>query len=194
MRRSLITLTTAIAIAVTFAATARAQSVATKPGFELIVPSGAVLPTGSQGDSIKRGNMTAVQLSYGVRPALVVTGTFGWSRTRPLGLGSDARLHIFGYDLGAEIRAPRRSTDRRLNFKPFAGIGAGARTYNYRHVDSATTHDVAAYASAGAEIGMGRVRLRLEARDYVTGKGLDQSAGGRKNDVALLAGVRLALR
>lgn len=195
MHRSVTTLTTAIAITLSLAAAAGAQSLDKKPGFELIVPSGAVLPTGAQGDSIKRGNMTAAQVSYGLRPALVITGTLGWARTRPVAMHTDARLHMITYDMGAEFRMPRRTTDRPVNLKPFVGIGAGGRTYNYRHVDAATSHDLAAYVGAGAELGLGRVRLRLEARDYISGKGVAHAAdSARKNDVAVMAGLRLGLR
>lgn len=196
MRKAILILTTTLAMTFTTAALARAQSSTPKtPGFELVVPSGTVVPTGTHRDTIKRGNLTAMQVSYGLRPDLVLTGMFGWARTRPIGLGSDARLDMLSYDIGAEYRLPRRSTDTRVNFKPFAGLGAGARTYNYRHIDVATTHDMAAYVSAGAEVGLGRVRLRLEARDYVSGSGLAHSSDRNpKNDIAVLAGLRLAFR
>jgi hypothetical protein len=195
MRRLIPTLITATAITLTVAAAAHAQPTLKKPGFEFVVPTGSVVPTGAQSDSIKRGNLTALQASYGIRPDLVLTSTFGWARTRSIGSAGDARLDMFTYDIGAEYRLARRSTDKRVNLKPFAGAGAGARTYNYRHVDTATTHDIAAYVSAGAEIGVARVRLRLEARDYITASGLAHSGDAkRKNDVAFLAGLRLALR
>jgi len=108
------------------------SSVATKPGFELLVPSGTAVPTGAQEDDVKRGNLTAVQLSYGMRPDLVLTSTVGWARPTPLGLGPDAKLDLFTYDAGVEYRLPRRTGDRRINFKPFTGAGIGARTHSYR--------------------------------------------------------------
>ncbi len=100
-------------------------------------------------------------------------------------MGGEAKLDRFSYDIGGECRLPRMRTDAPVNVKPFIGIGAGARTSNFRNVDAATTTHAAAYASAGAEVGLGRVRLRLEARDYVTKRG---------SDVAILAGLRLVLR
>jgi len=45
-----------------------------------------------------------MQLSYGLRPNLVLTGTVGWARTRPVGIGNDARLDMFTYDAGVEYR------------------------------------------------------------------------------------------
>lgn len=159
------------------------------------MPTGTINPTGPQGDDIKRASLTAVQLSYGLRPDLVLASTLGWARTRPLGLGTDARLDMFTYDVGAEFRIPRRVGDGRVNFKPFTGIGVGARSYNYRHIDAATTHNLAAYASAGGEVALSKVRVRLEVRDYMTWM---NPAGAldsvRRNDVAFMAGLRLGVR
>jgi hypothetical protein len=179
----------------TAAGLAHAQSsVATKPGFELLVPSGTVVPTGAQEDDVKRANLTAVQLSYGLRPDLVLTSTVGWARTTPLGLGPQAKLDLFTYDAGVEYRLPRRSGDRRINFKPFTGVGIGARSHSYRHADVATTHNLATYASVGGELGLSRVRVRLEVRDYLTWvTPFGTSGTTRRNDVAVLAGLRLAL-
>lgn len=171
------------------------SSVATKPGFELLVPSGTVVPTGAQDDDVKRGNLTAVQLSYGLRPDLVLTSTVGWARTTPLRLGPEAKLDLFTYDAGVEYRLPRRSADRRINFKPFAGAGVGSRTHSYRNTDAATTHNLATYASVGGELGLSRVRVRLEVRDYLTWVARPgASSAARRNDIAALAGLRLALR
>lgn len=186
----------ALAVLPITAGVAHAQvSTATKPGFELLVPSGTVVPTGAQEDDVKRGNLTAVQLSYGLRPDLVVTTTAGWARTTPLGMGPQAKLDLFTYDAGIEYRRPRRSGDHRINLKPFTGAGLGARSHRYSHVDAATTHNLSTYAGAGAELGLYRVRVRVEVRDYltwVTPRGGADTA--RRNDIAVLAGLRIALR
>ncbi|MGE3508754.1 MAG: hypothetical protein AB7N65_07710 [Vicinamibacterales bacterium] len=196
MLKSVATVTLVFASLLSPASLAHAQtSAATKPGFELLVPSGRVVPTGAQEDDVTRANLTAVQLSYGVRPDLVVTSTVGWARTTPLGLGPQAKLDLFTYDAGIEYRLPRRSDDRRINFKPFTGIGIGARTLSYRHADVATTHNLATYASVGGELGVSRVRVRLEVRDYLTWvTPLGASVTSRRNDISVLAGLRLALR
>ena len=47
---------------------------------------------------------------------------------------------------------------------------------------------MAAYGGAGAELGYRRVRLRLEARDYVSGR------DGVRNDIVMLLGLRIASR
>lgn len=180
----------------TLSAPARAQTAgAMTPGFEVLVPSGTMPTTGAQDSERPRANMTALQLSFGLRPDIVLTSTVGWARVTPLGLGSEARLNQFTYDAGVEYRRPRRADDRRINFKPFVGAGLGARTHDYRHVDVATTHHLTTYASVGGELGLARVRVRLEVRDYLTwvaSRGRPDST--RRNDVAVLAGLRLALR
>ena len=173
------------------------QATPPKPArWELAVPTGAILPTGVQRDAIKRGNLSAVQLTYVVRPALAITSTFGWARSRDVATAGSPKLDVFTYDVGAEVRAPRWLSGKTVTFSPFAGVGAGGRSYNYRKLDVAATHNVAAYASAGGELGFRQVRLRLEARDYVTGfKPLDGVGGARTgNDIVVMAGLRLVSR
>ena len=196
MLKTVATVVNAVTIVLAVSGAAQAQSSApTKPGFEFVMPTGTINPTGAQGDDMKRANLTAVQLSYGLRPDLVLTSTVGWARTRAVGLGTDAKLDMFTYDVGAECRIPRRVGDRRFNFKPFTGIGVGARSYDFRNIDAATTHNLAAYASAGGEIALAKVRLRLEVRDYMTWVSpAGASDSVRRNDVAFMAGLRLGGR
>ena len=167
-----------------------------KPRWEFDLPTGPVVPTGAQRGAIKRGNLTAAQLSYVVRPDLAITATVGWARSRDIHSIGKSKLDVFTYDLGAEIRVPRWLAAHALTFSPFGGFGAGGRSYNYRHLDVDATHNVAAYISAGAEFGIWRVRLRLEVRDYVTG--FKPLGGGgtadARNDVVVMTGLRLGRR
>jgi hypothetical protein len=167
-----------------------------KPGWEFIVPSGAVVPTGAQRGAIKRGSLTAAQLSRVITPSFAVTATIGWARSRDVASAGDPKLDVFTYDVGAEMRAPRLIAGERMSFSPFAGVGAGGRSYNYRSLEVDATHNVAAYGSAGGELAIGRVRVRVEARDYVTGfKPLTgNGAADTRNDVALMAGLRIVSR
>lgn len=195
MLKPVATVALALVALLTVSGPARAQSTAITPGFEVLVPSGTVVPTGAQQDDVQRGNMTAIQFSYGLRPDLVLTSTVGWARTRPVGQTVDAKLDLFTYDAGVEYRLPRRRLDRRINFKPFTGVGLGARTHSYRHVDVATTNNLATYAAVGGELGLSRVRVRLEVRDYLTWvTPLGAADGTRRNDIAVLAGLRIGLR
>ena len=164
--------------------------------WELLVPSGAMLPTGAQRGAIKRGNLTAVQLSYVVHTNFAVTSTFGWARSRDIASDGDPKLDVFTYDVGAEARAPRLTAGKTMTFSSFAGAGVGGRSYNYRKLDVDATHNLSAYASAGAEFGIRRLRMRLEARDYVSGfKPLAGEGAARTgNDIVLMAGLRIVAR
>jgi len=164
--------------------------------WELIVPSGAMIPTGVQRDAVKRGNMNAVQLTYVAQPALAIVSTFGWARSKDVATAGAPKLDVFTYDIGGELRAPRWIASDAMSFSPFAGLGAGGRSYNYRKLDVDATHNLAAYASAGAELGMHRLRLRVEARDYVAGFKPLAGAGTSRtgNDVVVMVGLRLVSR
>jgi hypothetical protein len=80
-----------------------------------------------------------------------------------------------------------------VTFDAFAGIGAGARSYNYRKLDVGATHNVAGYGAVGGEIGVSRVGIRLEVRDYVSGfKPLIGGGVSRtRNDMVITAAVRI---
>ena len=195
--RAAVPIALAAAILVGGARAARAQAVPdTKTGFEFLVASGSLVPTGAQRDVIKRGNLSAAQLSYVVRPGVAITTTVGWARSRDLASAGAPKLDVFTYDVGAELRAKRWLWSARVTFSPFVGVGAGGRSYNYRSLNVDATHNLAAYGSAGGELGYRRVRLRLELRDYVTGfqplVGAGPTAG--RNDVALIAGLRFTGR
>ena len=194
--RSLLVATTVGTTLVATSALSAQTTSEQKPGWEFLVTSGAVVPTGAQRDAIKRGNLSAAQLSWVVRPALAMTATVGWARSRDVATVGNPKLDAFTYDVGAELRAPRWIAGDRITFSPFAGVGAGGRSYNYRSLDVDATHNLAAYGSAGGELGMRRVRLRVEARDYVSGfKSLDgQRAGRTGNDVVVMAGLRFVTR
>jgi hypothetical protein len=181
----------------TLASTLSAQTAAIQPAptqrhWELLVPSGALMPTGGQRDAIRSANMSAVQLSYVPKPAVAITSMFGWARSRDVATAGSPKLDVFTYDLGAELRAPRWKS----SITTFAGAGLGGRSYNYRKLDIGATHNLAAYASVGGEMGIRRLRLRLEARDYVSGFKPLAGAGASRtgNDVVVMAGLRLVSR
>jgi hypothetical protein len=175
--------------------TSAAQTSIAPPGrWELRLPSGALVSTGAQRGTIKDAELSAAQLSYAVRPRLAVTTTLGWARSRDIASEGDPKLDVFTYDVGAEARAPQWLDGERLTFSPFLGAGIGGRSYNYRGLDVDATHNVSAYGTVGGEAGLGRIRLRLEVRDYVAGfKPLDGSGlASTHNDVVVMFGVNLA--
>jgi hypothetical protein len=79
------------------------------------------------------------------------------------------KVDVSTYDLGAEARAPQWFAGRALTFNAFAGAGAGGRGYNYRDQDVDATRHISAYVAAGGEVGIRRMHVRVEFRDYVGG-------------------------
>jgi hypothetical protein len=173
---------------------ARAQNAPEPARWEFRVSSGALVPTGARQDEFSRGNFTAAQISYLVSPRVVVVGTAGWGRARGTAIGAP-KLDVFSYDVGTEIGPARPQAGRRLTFRPFVAAGAGGRSYNYRDLRIDATHDLTGYAGVGGEIGIRRVHLRLEARDYVGAfTPLDgEGQATTRNEVVVLAGVRFGL-
>ena len=162
-----------------------------RTGWEFRIPSGGLVSTGAQRGVVKDAHLTALQVSYAIRPSLAITSTVGWARSRDLASVNDPKLDVFTYDLGAEARGPELFTGRAVTLSPFVGAGAGARSYNYRKLDVDATHNVAAYGAVGGELGMGRFGLRLEVRDYVAGFKPLSGVGtaSTRNDVVIMAGV-----
>ncbi len=187
-------LTATIAAAtIALASTASAQLAPTSGrSWELLTSSGALVATGAQRDAIKDAPLSTLQLSYVIDSRIAVTSMVGWARSRDLAAANDPKLDVFTFDVGAELRADRMGSEEGVTFAPFVGAGAGSRSYNYRSLDVDATHNVAGYASLGGDVGMGRVHLRLEARDYVsgfkplTGAGTSQT----RNDVIAFVGLR----
>jgi hypothetical protein len=177
--------------------TSTAQTPAPQPRpWELRVTSGALVPTGYQRNSLKDAQLTAAQVSWLVRPSLAVTGTFAWARSRDLATVNAPKLDVFSSDLGVEARAGEWFGDRAVTFNPFVGFGAGARSYNYRKLDMDATHNLAGYGAIGGEVGIKRVGLRLEVRDYATSFRPLVGAGksDARNDLVITLGLRFKNR
>ena len=174
--------------------TAGAQApAAPRNSWELLFSSGALVPTGAQRHDIKDAALSTAQLSYVIRSRFALTTSLGWARSRDLGAVGEPKLDVFTYDVGVEARAPRSIAGDAMTFTPFAGVGAGSRSYNYRSLDVDATHNLAGYGAVGGELGRGRLHLRLEVRDYLAGFKPLAAAGpsGTRNDVVALVGLRL---
>ncbi len=196
-RRVALCITVAMASFLAVPQGAMAQSApAPKPSWEFLVASGTLIPTGAQRQDLQRANITAAQVAYVMRPHLAITGTFGWARSRDLASVARPSIDVFTYDVGAEARSNRWSAGRATTFSPFAGVGVGGRSYDYHSSNVDTTHNAAGYVSAGGEFGRGRVRLRLEVRDYLTGFKPFNGAGtgSVRNDVTAMIGLRITGR
>jgi hypothetical protein len=159
-------------------------------GFELRPYAGAFIPTGKQRDLLRDAVLVGGQASYRLNPNVAVTGTVGWSPSKDRITPGDQKLDVWQYDLGAELRAPSWVTSGALDFTPFVGLGAGARTYDYRDLDVDAKTNFAGYGVLGGELGFGRIGWRLEARDYVSQfKPFDGGDSKTRNDVTVATGL-----
>ena len=160
--------------------------------WEVRVPTGSFVPTGDQRDVLKSGSTTALQVSRVLNPAFAITGTVSWARSRVINSADAPKLDAFTSDLGVEYRPARWFAGGPVTLDAFAGAGAGMRSYNYRKLDIAATHNLAGYGAVGGELGMGRFGLRVEVRDYVAGFRSLTGAGaaGTRNDVVVTAALR----
>jgi hypothetical protein len=176
------------------AANASAQNMTThnSSGFEIRPYAGAFIPTGQQRDFLKDAVIVGGQASYRIVPQLALTGTLGWSPSKDRVTPGDQTLDVWQYDLGAELRAPSWLASGAWDFTPFAGLGAGARTYNYRDLDVNSKTNFAGFGTLGGELGFGRIGLRVEGRDYVSQfKPFTGGDSKTRNDVTVAAGLTL---
>ena len=191
MRATLVMLVAALLLVVT---TARAQYVPEVRPF-----LGAYVPTGSQRDELKNAVLVGGQLAIEVRRTVHLVGTLAYATPRPARneIGSD--VHMFQYDVGAEVFRvmPLSDVNAHWTFRPFVGAGLGARTHDFYDRKDLDAKPVwAGYGALGVEVQHETLALRFEARDYLTGfKGLlgDRAATAR-NDMMLAAGLVLHLR
>ena len=161
--------------------------------WEFRVTSGAFVPTGDLRNDLRDAQLTAAQLSWLVRPALAITGTFAWARSRDLRTVDRPKLDAFTSDIGIEVRPVEWFTGSAVTLRPFAGIGGGMRSYNYRKLDVAATNNLAAYGTVGGELAMGRVGLRMEVRDYASGFKplIGTGTSSTRNDLVATAALRV---
>jgi hypothetical protein len=155
---------------------------------------GVSVPTGVQRDLFKDAAMFGIQGAVEMKPSFHLIGTFGWIPTETKYAVARENVNIFQYDLGAEVSLVRRLGA--WEFKPFVGLGGGARTYVYKadQLDNKTC--AAGYGAVGAELQMGRAALRLEGRDNVFCfrspiAGVESKT---RNDVGLSLGVAYHIR
>ena len=187
------TLAAATAAVLTLAGAAGAQDAprSRREAFELRPFAGAFIPTGGQRDLLHDAFHVGAQASYSVAPSLAVVGTFGWSPSRARTARGDEGLDVLHYDAGVEGRAAAWLHGAGWDFTPFAGLGVGGRTYNYRDLDVDAQSKLAGYGALGGEFGFGRFGARVEARDYLSRSthGVGRRASGTRNDVTVAAGL-----
>jgi len=185
------------AMLLTLPLAARAQADTASPRrWELRITSGSLRPTGAQRQQLERGPLSSVQVSWLGRPSFAVTGTLGWAKSRDLVAIGSPGLNALAADLGVEARPRQWVVGQRVSLSPFVGVGAGARIYDYRSREASATRNVAAYAALGGEVGVRRLGLRVEIRQYVGGFAPMDGVGPTptRSDVMLLTSLRFNRR
>ena len=162
---------------------------------ELRPYAGALIPTGTARAYLKNALLAGGQVSVRILPQLAATGTFGWSPNNDRSFVGAPTLDVYQYDVGLEGRGAGWFEGDSWYVTPFVGLGGGGRTYDYRNLDLRTTTDVAGYGAVGADVGYGRIGLRVAGRDYISQFHPLNGVGPttNHNDVALGAGLTVRL-
>jgi hypothetical protein len=175
------------------AAVASAQDAGVRPEIRPFV--GMYIPTGDQRDLFDDAAMLGVQAALELRPSFHLLGTFGWAPGQTKYAVAKDNVQIFQYDVGMELNLVRPLGESWL-FKPFLGVGGGARTYLYEDDNLKNRTCAAGYGALGAELEFNRAAIRLEGRDNVFcfRSALPDIKSKTRNDVGLSLGLAYHFR
>jgi hypothetical protein len=181
----------------TFAARADAQRAPVATPFEIRPLVGAFVPTGAQRDLLKDAVLVGAQASYALTPHVALLGSFGWAPSKDQTFAEE-KVDLFQYEVGVEGRLPNLSPAARVVTRPYASVGVGGRTYDYRDLAGVGAEtNLLGFGGVGVDVAQrnGPIGLRVEARDNVTAfKGLRGELAERKarNDLQFTAGLTFA--
>jgi hypothetical protein len=186
------TLTLAVLLGLAPALGAQSPSRRVTPEVRPLV--GAYVPTGSMRDAFEPATMLGAQFGLELSRNFHVLATGTWTQGHNNFDFSTDRVNIWQYDVGVEGNLIRPLGEEWL-FRPFLGVGAGGRTYDYRAGGVDTKSCTAGYAALGSEFETGAYALRAEARDYLSC--FESPVTGEKqtrNDFGLSLGVAYHVR
>jgi hypothetical protein len=191
-RRTARTLALTVALAAVPALTTQVEA---QTSFAIRPTVGVFVPTGDQRDLLKDALLVGVQGSYNLTQNFALNGTFGWSPNKDQ-LVNDEKLDLFQYDLGIEGRLNNLTPTAGVSTRPYATLGAGARTYHFRDLDASSQTNFLGFGAVGVDLAQatGPIGVRIEARDNVTAfKGLQSELAERKarNDLQFTAGLTI---
>ena len=155
--------------------------------WQVRISSGRLVATGDQRTTLKDAPVIAAQVSRTISADLALTTSLGWARSRDLARADMPRLDILSGDLGLEQTVTRWRLGRDASFTPFVGLGAGARRYDSRAEGAEGTTLATGYLAVGGELGIGRVGIRIEARDYATNA---RGHAGLQQEMVLMGALR----
>ena len=186
-------ITWTLAALVTTAMVASAQEPAVRPEIRPFV--GMYIPTGDQRNLFDDAALIGVQAALELRPGFHLLGSFGWAAGQTKYAVVKDHVQIFQYDVGLELDMVRE-LGRSWLFKPFVGLGGGARTYLYEDDNLKNRTCAAGYGALGAELQFDRTAIRLEGRDNVFcfRSALPDIKSKTRNDIGLTLGLAYHLR
>jgi hypothetical protein len=127
---------------------------------------GVSIPTGNQRDLFNDAPVFGLQGAVELKPSLHLVGTFGWVPGQTAYVATRDNVNILEYDVGVELGMVRELSSG-WQFRPYLGVGGGARTYAYQASQLTDKTCAQGYGALGAEFQIRRASLRLEGRDNV---------------------------
>jgi hypothetical protein len=157
--------------------------------------AGAYVPTGALKNVMHGAPVLGMQAAVEFKPTLHMVGTFAWIPGESKYPASDDAVNVYQYDLGVEWYRPRTMVSG-IDFRPFLGIGGGARTYDYAATELFTKTGLVGYGAVGTELKVSSIGLRLEVRDYLAyvKSPLGDAARATRNDLRVTLGVAYHFR
>lgn len=186
---------TMLAVAALFvgATALSAQESGVKAEFRPFV--GASVSTGTQRDLFRDAPIFGLQGAVELHPNFHLVGTFGWVPGQNEFVLTRDNVNVFQYDVGIELGLVR-PLGGNWQFKPYLGIGGGARTYAYEADQLADRTCTAGYGALGSEFQLGRTALRVEARDdvFCFKSPIEGQDSKTRNDIRLSVGMAYHFR
>ncbi|HET9426658.1 MAG TPA: hypothetical protein VFO55_14945 [Gemmatimonadaceae bacterium] len=136
--------------------------------FELRPLAGLLLPVGEMRDDFATAPLFGLQAGFelNTNAHIVLGGTFARADARFPSF-TQARTNIWQFDTGAEVNLVRAMGESWL-FRPFVGVGLGARTYDYTMPGEPARTCAAGYGALGAELQRHAVAVRFEDRNTLS--------------------------
>jgi hypothetical protein len=151
---------------------------------------GAYVPTGDQRDAFKDAFVFGVQAGLELTRAFHVVATVGWVPGKSLLTTSARGVDVLQFDAGVEYNWYQETATGWV-FRPFVGLGAGGRTYDYEAPAFETATFFDGYGALGLEFQLGKVSVRAEGRDYVSRfrAPTPGASSATRNDLTVALGV-----
>jgi hypothetical protein len=136
--------------------------------FEVRPFAGRYIPTGRMSDDFESANTFGVQTAFELSNYVHVLASAGWTDgLSTIGALTTGKTAVWQYDGGVEVNGLKELGKGWL-FRPFAGAGAGARSYQFDDASIAGSKTcMNGYAAFGSELQKSVIGFRLESRGYV---------------------------